>query len=113
MTIKFEELQTKVSFNGDILILPFSPHQKACDGVAWLLLQERSPGEVGREPTDQEVDPEICLGEQPGVLLAAKDYRSLDVLIEALIGLRDDLKDMEIMESLTNWRNLKPSTRDY
>jgi hypothetical protein len=95
MPIEFEDLQTTVSFKGDILVIGFSPKQDVCENVAWLLLQERSEGKIGRMPKPNEVDDKMCIGEQPGVLFAADNYRSLDVVIKALISLRDDLKSIE------------------
>ena len=81
MPIDFDDGQAVVSCKGDVLVLSFGP----VDGVAWLLLQEREAGEVGREGPDLEP---MCLREQPGVLLAADDPRSLDVVIDALVDLR-------------------------
>ena len=81
MPIDFHDEQAVVSCKGDVVVLQFGPS----DGVAWLLLQEREAGEVGRDGPDLEP---MCLREQPGVLVAADDPRSLDVIIDALVDLR-------------------------
>ena len=94
MPIVEHEGQTVVSFTGDILVLGFGPEQVPCDGTAWCLLQERQEGAIGRPVDPKEVDTEMCIQEQPGVLLAARDYRSLDILIDTLVNLRDSLKEI-------------------
>jgi hypothetical protein len=101
MPIEFHDEQAVVSCKGDIATLPFSPLQEACDGIAWLLLQEREEGDVGRSVPDG--DP-LCLHEQPGVLIAANDPKSLDVIISALISLRNDLA---IHRRTKSWEPLK------
>jgi hypothetical protein len=92
MPIEFKEFQTVIHCRGDIAVLPFSPKTEACGGVAWLLLQERDKGKVGRPVPEEGV---ICLPGQPGVLVAADDPQSLDVIIEALERLRDDLAELQ------------------
>lgn len=91
MPIEFKELQTVIHCRGDIAVLPFSPKIQVCGGVAWLLLQEREAGEIGRSCNQKDT---MCLPEQPGVLVAADDPASLDVIIEALTSLRDDLVEL-------------------
>lgn len=98
MPIEFKDGQTVVHCTGDVLVLPFSPKQKVCKGIAWLLLQERGGGEIGREPTSKEVDDKMCLGEQPGVFIVADNWRSLDVIIDALASLRNDLAMIDVEE---------------
>jgi hypothetical protein len=95
MPIDFDEEQAIISLTGDILVLGFDPRQAPMNGVAWCLLQEREAGEIGRTVNPRMVDPKICLREQPGILIAAENYRSLDVIIEELISLRDALKEVE------------------
>lgn len=82
MPIKFDEEQTVVSCTGDILVVSFGPDR---EGVGWFLLQEREDGEPGRPGNMSDL---VCLHEQPGVLIAAKDLRSLDAIIDVLVDLR-------------------------
>lgn len=95
MPIIYEEGQTAVEFTGDILVLSFSPEQAGLNNVAFMLLQERRQGKIGEIPEPKEVDDKMCLHEQPGVVLAADDYRSLDVVIKQMTLLRDQLKGVE------------------
>lgn len=97
MPIDHKEDQTVVHCTGDVLVLPFSPKQKPCKGVAWLLLQEREKGEIGRDQPEGQ-DDFMCVSGQPGVLIAADNYRSLDVIIDALKSLRNDLAMIEVEE---------------
>jgi hypothetical protein len=89
--IEFKDGQVVVHCTGDIIVLPFSPKQEPCKGVAWLLLQERGGGKIGREPMPKEVDGEMCIQGQLGVLIAADNWRSIDVIIKALVSLKNDL----------------------
>lgn len=98
MPIEEKEGQTVVSLTGDILVLGFDPKQDVCNGIAWLLLQEREGGEIGRPVEKNQIDEKMCLSEQPGVLLGASNYRSLDIIIQTLSELRDSLKLIEEME---------------
>jgi hypothetical protein len=82
MPIVFDEEQAVVSCRGDILVVSFGPDE---NGVGWLLLQEREDGEPGRRAFLTEP---FCLAEQPGVLIAAKDVRSLNAIIDVLVDLR-------------------------
>lgn len=95
MPIKHDDDQVVVHCTGDILVLPFSPKQEPCNGVAWLLLQEREGGEIGRDQPEGQ-DSFMCINGQPGVLIAADDYRSLDVIIDALSCLRNELAMIEV-----------------
>jgi hypothetical protein len=95
MPIEVNELeagkQVVVSCQGDIAVQPFFP--EVCDGVAWMLLAQGPPGEPGRNINGEVDEGPRLLGEQAGVLIGAKDYRSLDVLIKVLTALRDRLRD--------------------
>lgn len=102
MPVEFKDGQTVVHCTGDVLVLPFSPKQEPCKGTAWLLLQEREGGQIGREPKPGQADDPMCLNEQPGVLIAASNYRSLDVIIDALKSLRNDLAAMEVVKHQAN-----------
>lgn len=106
MPIEFKELQTVIHCRGDIAVLPFSPKTQACGGVAWLLLQEREKGEIGRPCNENDT---MCLPEQPGVLVAADDPKSLDVIIEALTSLRDDLAELQAEDISL----MAPAVREY
>lgn len=75
---KGEHLQTKVSCQNDIEVFPFYPED--CDGVAWMLLCEGSESEPGQD--------------SPGVLIGAKDPRSLDSIIRVATMLRDRLRSI-------------------
>ena len=92
---KIKPDQTVIHCTGDIKVLGFNPKQKYCNGVAWCLFQEGSPGEIGREVPSEEYDAAMYLKNQPGVLIATNNYRSLDIIIETLTELRDDLKSIE------------------
>jgi hypothetical protein len=96
MPIRYNENQTVVHCTGDILVLPFSPRQEPCNGTAWLLLQEREQGKIGRKLPPSLENEEMCINGQPGVLIAADNFRSLDVVIEALTLLRNALAEEEI-----------------
>jgi hypothetical protein len=84
-----EGIQVKVSCQGDIAVQTFGP-DKDTFGIAWLLLTQGESGEPGRK---LEVQDPMMLSEQPGVVIGAKDPRSLDVLIEALDLLRCKLNE--------------------
>jgi len=85
-----EALQTKVSCQGDIAVQPFYP--ETSDGVAWLLLCQGPVGEPGRDINGEVDEGPRLLQQQPGVLIGAKDPKSLDVIIEALDALRRRLR---------------------
>ena len=85
-----EALQTKVSCQGDIAVQSFYPED--CDGVAWLSLREGPAGEPGRDIRGEVDEGPRLLGEQPGVLIGATDPRSLNVIIAAMMVLRDKLE---------------------
>ncbi len=85
-----KKFQVKVSLQGDIAVLPFYPEH--CEGIAWLLMHQSEPGEVGREIPDELSGPRL-LGEQPGIFIGAKDHKSLTVIIMALTELRNRLRD--------------------
>lgn len=95
MPIIYEDGQTVVQFTGDILCLSFDPGQDRLKNVAFMLFQERRQGKIGEVPEPKEVDDKICMHERPGVVLAADDYRSLDVVIRQMLLLRNQLKNIE------------------
>jgi len=94
-----DEVQVKVSCQGDIAVQPFYPDENT-HGIAWLLLCQGPVGEPGRDINGEVDEGDRMLQTQPGVLIGAEDPRSLDVIIEALTELRGKLwlakaKDIE------------------
>lgn len=93
MTIRFDEWQTTISLLGDVSVLAYGPDENT-HGVAWLVLEDGPSGEPGRALLDEcpeKVEPRR-FEDITGVLIGAKDPRSLDVLIAILTELRDKLK---------------------
>jgi hypothetical protein len=86
-----EALQAKVSCEGDIAVQPFYPDENT-HGIAWLLLCQGPAGEPGRDINGEVDEGPRLLQEQPGVLIGAKDPKSLDVIINALDALRRRLR---------------------
>lgn len=89
-----EGLQAVVSCQGDIAVLTYGPDENT-HGVAWLLLEEGPGGEPGRETMKEECPEKMeprMLQDIPGVLIGAKDPKSLDSLITSLTELRDRLR---------------------
>jgi len=94
MPIEFDERQTTISLRGDIAVMTYGPDLNT-HGVAWLVLEEGPPGEPGRDTMKEECPEKMeprMLQDIPGVLIGAKDPRSLDVLIQSLSELRDRLR---------------------
>jgi hypothetical protein len=93
-------LQTVVSLTGDVTVLAYSLTE--AHGVAWLVLEEGNPGEPGRDVDSEH--PERMKprtpAEVPGVLIGTTDPRSLTVLIEALLELREQLETTHTPESV-------------
>lgn len=83
--ISFDNRRVVVSCQGDIAVNTFGPH----DDVVWLRLSQGPVGEIGRSTNEEPVDLDTC----EGVLIGAKNPRSLDVLIEALTILRHKLTE--------------------
>jgi hypothetical protein len=89
-----DRLQTVVSCQGDIAVLTYGPDENT-HGVAWLVLEEGPIGEPGRETMKEECPEKMeprMLQDIPGVLIGAKDWKSLDALIKSLTELRDKLR---------------------
>jgi hypothetical protein len=94
MPIEFDEGQTTISLKGDIAVMTFGPDENT-HGVAWLVFEEGPPGEPGRDTIREECPEKLeprMLQDIKGVLIGAKDPRSLDVLIKSLSELRDHLR---------------------
>jgi hypothetical protein len=97
-----DRLQTVVSCQGDIAVLTYGPDENT-HGVAWLLLEEGPSGEPGRETMKEECPEKMeprMLQDVPGVLIGAKDSKSLDALITSLTELRDRLRGGPVNEEV-------------
>lgn len=93
MPIEIEGKQAVVSCRGDIAVSTFGPAEDT-NGVAWLAMEEGPQGEPGRPlwtECPEKAEPRM-LQDIEGVLIAADDPRSLDVIIECLVDLRARLR---------------------
>jgi len=96
---KGEKIQTKVSLQGDIAVLPFFPTEDT-DGIAWLLLQDTGRfGEPGRE-FDKDLMGERMLAEEKGVIIGARNPESLTSIIDALCELRQQLIEQDVARKM-------------
>lgn len=89
-----EGLQTVVSCQGDTAVLTYGPDENT-HGVAWLVLEEGPAGEPSRETMKEECPEKMeprMLQDISGVLIGAKDSKSLDAIIKSLTELRDKLR---------------------
>jgi len=85
-----DRLQVRVSCQGDLAVMPFFPTDD-CD-TGWLVIHEAGEeGEPGSNLPEHLIGPRR-LDEQEGILIGARDARSLDVIIAALEAIRARLE---------------------
>lgn len=85
-----DKVQVRVSCQGDLAVMPFFPTDD-CD-TGWLVIHEAGEqGEPGGDLPDHLMGPRR-LDQHEGVLIGARDARSLDVIIEALSAIRERLE---------------------